>query len=118
MSGKTKSAEIATGGIKTASQFIDLMSALMADLLTEAVKPEVGNVVCKAAKKMLDVVDMSHRHGNGTFVTASIAPTSETPRLTSSVTSENSGKIKCNQCDERISPRTLAEHKKSAHPIN
>lgn len=114
MSEKTKSAEIATKGIRTASQFADLMSALMADLLNETITPEVGHVVCKAAHSLLAVVEMSHRHGSGNFDNVVASPPDK-PALPSN--GDNSGKIKCNQCDARVSPRMLGEHKKLMHGI-
>lgn len=120
MSEKTKSAAIATGGIHTAAQFANLMSAVMSDLLDGSITPEVGNVVCKAAKNLLDVVEMSHRHGNGNFANVFVVPAKPTPTLASASNGNGdaAGKVKCNQCEERISPRSLAEHKRLTHSVS
>lgn len=119
MSGKTKSAEIATKGIRSAAQFADLMSALMSDLLDGSITPEVGHVVCKTAKNLLDVVEMSHRHKSGNFgivFAPTVQPLSQTlpPAVAPALTADGngSGKVKCNQCDDRVYPRDLAEHKR------
>ena len=52
----------AGGGVKTIQQFADVMSALMADLLTGAVQPNTANAVCNAGGKLLKAVDLQVRH--------------------------------------------------------
>lgn len=39
------------------------MSALMSDLLTGAITPEVGNATCNAGGKLLKIVEMQYKYG-------------------------------------------------------
>lgn len=41
------------------------MSSLMSDLIEGSVNPVVGNAVCNAGAKLLKVVEMQYRYGNG-----------------------------------------------------
>lgn len=50
-------------GIKTGSDFANLMSSLMSDLIRGDVTPQVGNSVCNAGDKLLKIVSMQHRYG-------------------------------------------------------
>lgn len=60
-----RSAAIAEQGISTGQQFASLMSALMTDLVTGAVTPEIGNATCNAGGKLLKIVEMQHKYGKG-----------------------------------------------------
>ena len=60
-----RSLAIADQGVTTGQQFAALMSALMTDLVTGAVTPEIGNATCKAGGKLLKVVEMQHKYGKG-----------------------------------------------------
>lgn len=51
-----RSRQVAERGIVNAGQFVDCMSGLMADLLTERVPVNVGNAVCSAGRNMLAAV--------------------------------------------------------------
>lgn len=55
--------EIASAGIRTGSDFADMMSGLMSDLVEGKVTPQVGNAVCNAGGKLLKVVEMQHKYG-------------------------------------------------------
>ena len=50
-------------GIKTGTDFANLMSSLMSDLIRGDVTPQVGNSVCNAGDKLLKIVSMQHRYG-------------------------------------------------------
>ena len=55
---------IAVAGVKTGGQFAALMSATIADLITGAISPQVGNAVCNAGGKLLKVVEMQYKWGS------------------------------------------------------
>lgn len=57
--------QVAAKGISTSNDFARLMSCLMSDLIEGSVNPVVGNAVCNAGAKLLKVVEMSYRYGNG-----------------------------------------------------
>ena len=70
--GKTKakgsktvpqSLQVAAGGVKTGTDFANLMSTLMTDLIAGKVTPQVGNAVCNAGGKLLKIVEMKHKYG-------------------------------------------------------
>lgn len=50
-------------GIETGAQFAQAMSALMSDLISGTITPNVGNAVCNAGGKLLKVVEMQHKYG-------------------------------------------------------
>lgn len=54
---------IAERGIETGPQFAALMSALMTDLITGCITPEIGNATCNAGGKLLKIVEMQHKYG-------------------------------------------------------
>lgn len=54
---------IAAKGVKTGGDFASLMSALMGDLISGKVTPQVGNAVCNAGGKLLKIVEMQHQYG-------------------------------------------------------
>lgn len=62
---KAKSIAIASAGVKTASDFANLMSALMSDLIEGRLTPAIGNATCNAAGKLLKIVEMNQRYGKG-----------------------------------------------------
>lgn len=59
----TPSQRIARRGIRTASDFAELMSALMTDVICEEITPNIANAACNAGGKLLKVVELNHRHG-------------------------------------------------------
>lgn len=61
--GRSRSLEIAQGGIETSGDFTSLMSALMGDLLEGAVDASVGNAVVNAGGKLLKVVELRLKYG-------------------------------------------------------
>ena len=58
-----KSLAVLEKGIKTSHDFAATMSALMTDVITGAVTPQIANAVCNAGGKLLKVVEMQHRWG-------------------------------------------------------
>lgn len=58
-----RSLEIASKGIKTGTDFANLMGALMSDLIEGRVTPNVGNATCNAGGKLLKVVEMQFKYG-------------------------------------------------------
>ena len=79
-----RSIQIAVNGISTSTQFCNLMSALMSDLLLGKVTPQVGNAVVNAGGKLLKTVEMEHKYGidgDGNKKSLCLAP-SPTPALT------------------------------------
>lgn len=65
LQAKPKSFAIASSGVHTASDFANLMSALMSDLIEGKLTPAVGNATCNAAGKLLKIVEMNQRYGKG-----------------------------------------------------
>lgn len=58
-----QSLAVANSGVKTGSDFANLMSNLMSDLISGKVTPQVGNAVCNAGGKLLKIVEMKHKYG-------------------------------------------------------
>jgi len=58
-----RSLPIASRGVKTSSDFAQLMSALMSDLIDGRVTPQIGNATCNAGGKLLKVVEMTYKYG-------------------------------------------------------
>jgi hypothetical protein len=58
-----RSSEIFDRGVRTSQDFAAGMSALMSDVISGAVTPQIANAVCNAGGKMLKVVEMQHRWG-------------------------------------------------------
>lgn len=61
-----RSAKYAEAGVRTAEDFANVMSALMGDILTGRVTPQVGNATCTAGAKLLRIVEMQYKYGKGT----------------------------------------------------
>ena len=64
--GAPRSLIVAQKGIKTNTDFANLMSGLMSDLIEGRVTPQVGNATCNAGGKLLKVVEMSYKYGTDT----------------------------------------------------
>lgn len=58
-----RSAIEAEKGIHTGVQFANVMSALMSDVLSGRVMPDVANAACNAGGKLLKVVEMQLKYG-------------------------------------------------------
>lgn len=54
---------ISERGVRTGADFAGLMSALMGDIISGRVAPNVGNAACNAGGKLLKVVEMQYRFG-------------------------------------------------------
>lgn len=67
---QARASAIAEHGIYDADKFAQVMSALMTDLLTGAVEPQVANAVCNSGGKLLKVVEMKHKRGGGAMALA------------------------------------------------
>lgn len=55
--------KLAKSGINTAQDFANVMGALMTDLISGAVPPQVGNAMCNAGGKLLKAVEMQYKFG-------------------------------------------------------
>jgi len=64
VSQKPESLRIASEGVRTGTDFANLMSYLMSDLISGKVTPQVGNAVCNAGGQLLKIVEMKHRYGS------------------------------------------------------
>ena len=60
---RPRSLDIAATGITTGQDFANFMSALMSDLISGAVAPNIGNAACNAGGKLLKAVEMQHKYG-------------------------------------------------------
>ena len=58
------SLKIAARGVKTGTDFAELMSSLMTDIIQGSITPAVGNATCNAGGKLLKVVEMQYRYGS------------------------------------------------------
>jgi len=54
---------IADKGIRTSQDFADYMSAMMTDVVTGAVTPQVTNAACNAGGKLLKAVELQMKYG-------------------------------------------------------
>lgn len=50
-------------GVRTAKDFASGMSALMGDLASNRINPNIGNAICNAGGKLLKAVEMQQRYG-------------------------------------------------------
>lgn len=50
-------------GIVTAQDFAGAMSAMMSDIVTGRIDPQVANAVCNAGGKLLKAVEMQYKFG-------------------------------------------------------
>jgi len=55
--------DLAGAGIKTSTDFANVMSAMMTDLIESRITPQVGNAVCNAGGKLLKIVEMTYKYG-------------------------------------------------------
>lgn len=62
-STEPRSLRIAEHGVRTGSEFADLMSAMMSDIISSRITPAVGNAACNAGGKLLKVVEMQYKYG-------------------------------------------------------
>lgn len=60
---KPRSLPIAEKGIQTSKDFAHLMSALIGDIVSERMTPQVSNAVCNAGGKLLKIVEMEYKFG-------------------------------------------------------
>lgn len=58
-----RSLAISERGIRTGSDFANLMSAMMGDIISGRVTPAVGNAACNAGGKLLKIVEMQQKYG-------------------------------------------------------
>lgn len=58
-----RSLAISERGIRTGSDFANLMSALMSDLIDGSISPGVGTATVNAGGKLLQVVHMTLKYG-------------------------------------------------------
>jgi hypothetical protein len=61
--GSSGALKIARSGINTAQDFANVMGALMTDLISGAVAPQVGNAMCNAGGKLLKAVELQVKYG-------------------------------------------------------
>lgn len=61
--GEPRSLHISERGIRTGTDFANMMSALMSDIIAGRVTPQVGNAACNAGGKLLKIVEMQHQFG-------------------------------------------------------
>ena len=58
-----RSLAIAARGIESSRAYSELMSALMSDVISGALSPQVTNAICNEAGKLLKVVELTRHHG-------------------------------------------------------
>ena len=58
-----RSAAIAANGVKSSTEFSQLMSALMSDVISGTIKPDVARAAVGAGGKLLKLVEMELRYG-------------------------------------------------------
>ncbi len=114
-----KSRAIASRGVHTASDFCELMSALMSDILDESITPEAANATCKAGANLLKMVELRLKYGGEGKESNELQIANGSPRKLSqnSGSADEAGLIKCNQCDEKVSPKAIGDHKRLKHAV-
>jgi len=50
-------------GVKTGGDFASGMSALMSDVISGSITPQIANAVCNAGGELLRVVELQQRYG-------------------------------------------------------
>ena len=60
---EARSSQVAKGGIRTGSDFANLMSSLMSDVIEGKVSPQVANATVNAGGKLLKVVELQLKYG-------------------------------------------------------
>lgn len=58
-----RSLNYAKRGVRSSTDFANLMSALMSDLIEGSVPPNVGNATCNAGGKLLRIVELQYKYG-------------------------------------------------------
>lgn len=61
---ESASSKRAADGVKTVGDFSELMSTMMADVLSGALSPAIANSVCRAGQNLLKAAEMQHKYGN------------------------------------------------------
>ena len=59
---KPRSLAVAAGGVHTGAEFANLMSAVMSDVISGSLSPDVANAACNAGGKLLKVVEMQYKY--------------------------------------------------------
>jgi hypothetical protein len=60
-----KSLTLAAKGVNSSKDFAALMGAIMSDVLSGSLPPDIANAACNAGGKLLKVIEMQHRYGKG-----------------------------------------------------
>jgi hypothetical protein len=63
---QSRSLSLALKGIRTVDDFNDVMSALMTDMLSGDVTPDIGNAVVNAGGKLLKAAMLREKYGTRT----------------------------------------------------
>lgn len=58
-----RSLEIAERGVSTSKDFRNLMSAIMSDVISGRLTPNMTNAACNAGGKLLKMVDLEYKYG-------------------------------------------------------
>jgi hypothetical protein len=58
-----RSLKVASKGIRTTTDFANMMAALMSDLIEGRVSPNVGDATCNAGAKLIKVVELQMKYG-------------------------------------------------------
>lgn len=65
VSQKSATVVVSKRGIRVGTDFADLMAALLTDLPSNLIAPNVANAMCNAGGKLLKIVEMQHKYGGG-----------------------------------------------------
>ena len=55
--------ELATQGVRVDKEYLDLMTALMCDVVQGKVAPQVVNAACNAGARVLQLIELRLRYG-------------------------------------------------------
>lgn len=58
-----RSLALAERGVKTGSDFANMMSALMSDIIADRITPSKANAACNAGRQLLKIVEMQYQYG-------------------------------------------------------
>lgn len=74
---------------------------------------EVAQTIVNSARVEVDFYKVTGQKGQSDFLPAAPPPA---PAL-NGVPSPTAAKVKCNQCDEKVLPKELGEHKRTQHSV-
>lgn len=80
-----KSVQLAHRGVGSSEDFRNLMTALMGDVITGAVSPDVTNAACNAGGKLLKMVELEYKFAADAARKERVLPLASTAQVPAAV---------------------------------